>query len=1340
MIICYKNKKTTMKRKVIVPIILALLSVNKVFSQEIPKVMPPSPNASALAQYANQPVSNYTGVTNISIPLYNVKSGEIELPISLSYHSSGIKVAQEASLVGLGWVFNGGGAITRSVNGVDDLDSFNGYVVTEELPSTNSDDLITGPDAPYFWPYRDINIGIRDGKPDILYYNFGKESGKMIFEKRQPNNNKIKGIPLQQTNATFVYDLDTKEWEVTDGNGWKYYFTVREISRGYSGSEDRFAPSYLVNDTERVASFDRLDPSASFNEYISAWYISKIVTPKDDSMTFEYDGNAGHKSISQLSFYEQESCYGSPLFPYYNTWYGTFFEKKNIVGVGMTASDNINLTKIKFKNGYIDFHNSDREDQRPYNNFGTYSPKPQKLDSFEIFNLNGESIKKVQFGYSYFGDSYSGKNKENYWRLKLNAVQEVFLDAVTGIYKTNPPYKFTYNSMGLPDKTSASTDHWGYYNGVDNDHIQYYEDLTRYLSTQSPIVEYDQNLSQYNKTYQSFAPAQLECGPTPNSSTYPFLNGAYRESDPAYIQAGILTQINYPTGGATKFTFEPNKYLTNGDQNVYKYEKFSSLVYHDGDTIDDEEKSFYLNNSTIVNIDCNINNSGSLNALSGLKASIQNSNGTDLIRFSPNTNFYKRNVQLILPAGLYYIKANTHAPTQSMTIVMNVSFYQQTITDEITGGGLRISKQESLDRNGSIKTSRVYDYNIDVNMFTSGKAMSNIQHFYRETGDREYYEDGVTDLGLMESIKKVIVRSAENNSPLSSSAQGNYVGYSKVAVSDIDQSGNTLGKSVYSYSNNPDEDGAYHLPGMPTITHMDNGNLLKEEHYDANNVRLKVIENSYEKDISTLKFVKGIFTKTVLKDPSYAYSRSFLISIYRLYSEWWHPKETIETNYDMNGNNPLVTTTNYSYENSLHKNLTKTTVTRSTGEIEVIRNKYPQDLSSGIDETSTAIITGMTTQNTINPVIQTEVTVDGKLVSGTINNFKVKNYTDQNNVSRNMYLFNNIKTLKTGTTGDYDKRVDFVDYGKYGNIAEAKKSDGTTSVYIWGYKEEYPIAKVDNSTLSAVEATLTATELAGIKGGTYDQITMVSVLNKIRISLPNALVTTYTYSPLVGVTSITPPSGIIEYYKYDSQKRLERIVNIDGKILKEFKYNYAPIAASIFSNSYKDKTFIRNNCGASATGNAYLYMVPAGTYFSDLNQLEADQKALDDIDANGQNMANQNGTCTVQPSCSFVFSSGVSPQYSTNSTTTVNNTVNFKVVFPAYGLWQNWTNGINLGKIGSGCIPIANRQFTYLETVGNRQWNIFIDTSGNCTVTLLSGTSADPTSYDPLNFTFQYQK
>ena len=50
----------------------------------------------------------------ISIPIHTIKVGDYSLPVSLEYHASGIKVAQEASRVGLAWSLHAGGSVSRS--------------------------------------------------------------------------------------------------------------------------------------------------------------------------------------------------------------------------------------------------------------------------------------------------------------------------------------------------------------------------------------------------------------------------------------------------------------------------------------------------------------------------------------------------------------------------------------------------------------------------------------------------------------------------------------------------------------------------------------------------------------------------------------------------------------------------------------------------------------------------------------------------------------------------------------------------------------------------------------------------------------------------------------------------------------------------------------------------------------------------------------------------------------------------------------------------------------------------------------------------------------------------
>ena len=82
--------------------------------------IPPSPEAMSFQIYGDHPVSHYTGLVNIDVPMSTIMVDEVQIPIKLSYHASGIKVNQTASNVGLGWSLIGTGVITRSVNGTPD--------------------------------------------------------------------------------------------------------------------------------------------------------------------------------------------------------------------------------------------------------------------------------------------------------------------------------------------------------------------------------------------------------------------------------------------------------------------------------------------------------------------------------------------------------------------------------------------------------------------------------------------------------------------------------------------------------------------------------------------------------------------------------------------------------------------------------------------------------------------------------------------------------------------------------------------------------------------------------------------------------------------------------------------------------------------------------------------------------------------------------------------------------------------------------------------------------------------------------------------------------------------
>ncbi|WP_068843377.1 hypothetical protein [Flavobacterium chilense] len=109
------------------------------------KVIPSSPTAASLGVYGNNPVNYYNGTIGLTVPLYEIKMANQNIPIKLDYFSTGVKVADNAGWVGLGWSLSAGGVITKTVKGSDDLfgtaSTQTGYYDADPLP--NKFDVLT---------------------------------------------------------------------------------------------------------------------------------------------------------------------------------------------------------------------------------------------------------------------------------------------------------------------------------------------------------------------------------------------------------------------------------------------------------------------------------------------------------------------------------------------------------------------------------------------------------------------------------------------------------------------------------------------------------------------------------------------------------------------------------------------------------------------------------------------------------------------------------------------------------------------------------------------------------------------------------------------------------------------------------------------------------------------------------------------------------------------------------------------------------------------------------------------------------------------------------------------
>lgn len=176
------------------------------------KVIPPSPDAAALGKYGSTPVGLHTGIPNISIPIYTVKSGSLELPISISYHASRIKVSEIASWVGLGWTLNAGGAVSRSVVGKSDEHGF--FETTVQNASQ-----ITQEDFNFLLPFAD---GTADYESDLYFYNFNGRSGKFIYKQNDNANEFL--IPKEPISIS----RDEFTFTITDEMGTIYFFQQAE--------------------------------------------------------------------------------------------------------------------------------------------------------------------------------------------------------------------------------------------------------------------------------------------------------------------------------------------------------------------------------------------------------------------------------------------------------------------------------------------------------------------------------------------------------------------------------------------------------------------------------------------------------------------------------------------------------------------------------------------------------------------------------------------------------------------------------------------------------------------------------------------------------------------------------------------------------------------------------------------------------------------------------------------------------------------------------------------------------------------------------------------------------
>ena len=205
-------------------------------------------------------------------------------------------------------------------------------------------------------------------------------------------------------------------------------------------------------------------------------------------------------------------------------------------------------------------------------------------------------------------------------------------------------------------------------------------------------------------------------------------------------------------------------------------------------------------------------------------------------------------------------------------------------------------------------------------------------------------------------------------------------------------------------------------------------------------------------------------------------------------------------------------------------------------------------------------------------------------------------------------------------------------------------TSGSLSVTNLSAAKQYIVSYwIHSGSISVSTNTGSATGISGtsINGWTYyehllpassTQVTLTSGsanIDELRLFPKDALMTTYTYNPLVGITSQCTPDNKFAFYEYDGLTRLVNIKDQYGNILKNYKYNYGLGAAlnassqTLFYSSSQQGSFTAAvTCATGSYPQTITYIVPFAKYISSISQVDANNKALADLNQNGQAYAN----------------------------------------------------------------------------------------------------------------------
>lgn len=1161
---------------------------------KIINITPPSPNAAALGEYGKAPVGLTTGSPQISVPLYTLKTQNLELPLELSYSTNGVKVDQIASRTGVDWVLNAGGVISRTVYGSPD--EYSSWLsVPPSLTAENRTVLN------YLKTASQVNAGellTLDTQPDMFTFNFNGHTGVFTLDT-------LRNIVLiKYENIKIEKQFSATDWnfKITTGDGIVYYFG------GFGATET----------TTNVPSSGACEAN-----YVrpakTAWYLTKMVHPKGDSITFSYSplectyANGISQSYLRSPFHSSgEMCSGGPACPnFYDL--STCISEARINGVVLSGITSSSGDKIKLIN-------SARSD---INN-------EYLIDSIEVYHKKNYLVPyrviDLQYNYSNSRDRYPNPvYVDTKYRLRP------FLTAVVeknggDIYKK---HAFHYNDYdGLPERLSFAQDHYGYYNGKNNS----------FLIPGAPLE------------FQADFPMTL----------------GNREPDPVYAMKGVLSKVIYPTGGYDTLLYEGHTISVN---ELVPPVPRNVIIGTIGSGVKNR-----LTVDTLITptYDQTVHFHFSCNLVPG--QSYEPGDNYALMQiFEYGNIIYTKVVNVDTPITYsvplydgrsYKIEVNAYGKSVRGEAAFSYGGDPVTYEDkEKFIGGVRIAKIKSYNRESGFTNTRKFYYgSLDNLTKSSGTNVTPVSTYFERFHITVFCE-------ILMGFKwidcgRVAGYSSSMRSTFGSS--GSHIYYKSVVESQGEdfENGGIEHQFMTQINGNVSLIRGYHMQGWGlTNAAWENGIKTKELYFSKVNnniIKRKLISYAYTSDIRNDNYLVGYIVRrryadndvTVPPDQVIAPEfRPFDVMEYAIKGNWIYMKNMETTLYDDNGAATLTTKVDYAYDNALHASPTRTWTTQSDGSEEIVTTSYPLDYAPG-----TAFIDSMKASYQVAAPIEkvkyTKMGTDVKIVAGSLTKYYANSKGNreselllENNTPVNLadFKFSNrakgvLLPAGTATTFSpdprYKERLNYNSYDVAGNMKQYTLNGGTGGTYLWGYNAQYPIAEIKNAGLSDVAYTsfesnewgnwtsgnntfITSDGLTGkqcyalsngavsksglatakqyivsfwaksgavvnvngvvssVTGNTYNNwtynertVTNVSAvtvsgtgnIDELRLLPVDAQMITTTYEPSVGIIGRCNERGDLSFYEYDLFGRLKVIRDQNGKILKQYDYQYlAPI-------------------------------------------------------------------------------------------------------------------------------------------------------------------------------------